>query len=192
MVVTSSLDVRRSRKLADKLWYFFRHWGIYLILLAGVLYFFAPRNWFQFGVWTQAERVQTSNFSLRKMDGVGSWNLRGVRGDVLVVNYWATWCGPCRFETPSLVNLSKEFKDKDFQIVGVTMDEDLSLVPEFVKEFGIEYPILLPGADPNLAKGNIRLPTTFLYDKQGRVAKKYEGIALESTLRADINALLKE
>jgi hypothetical protein len=77
-------------------------------------------------------------------------------------------------------------------MVGVTMDEDLTRVPPFVESYQIKYPIMLPGNDPNLSSDGMALPTTFLYDKHGRLAKKYTGMVLESTLRSDAEALLAE
>ena len=90
------------------------------------------------------------------------------------------------------MNVANEFKDRGVEMVGVTMDEDLGVVPPFVEKYGLKYPILLPGLDPNLSPDETALPTTFLYDKSGRLAKKYTGIVLESTLRSDIELLLNE
>ena len=77
-------------------------------------------------------------------------------------------------------------------MIGVTMDEDLDAIQPFIEKYSIKYPILLPGNDPNVSDDGMALPTTFLYDKEGRLAKKYTGIVLESTLRSDIEALLGE
>ena len=166
-------------------------WFLNFLLIGAILYFFAPPSWFQFGVTSVEGRKEVAAFSLSDLNEGAEWKFADKRGKVLLVNYWATWCGPCRFETPGLVNISKEFKDADFEIIGVTVDQDLKLVPPFIKEYKIEYPILLPGNDPNVG-GSMKLPTTFLYDKQGRLAKKYIGMVLESTLRSDIGSLLEE
>ena len=167
-------------------------WAGYLGLIALILYFFAPPSWFQFGVTSADERQQVSEFSLSGFNGGGEWNFADKRGKVLLVNYWATWCGPCRFETPGLVNIFQEFKDREFEIVGVTVDDNLEAVPPFIESYKIPYRILLPGNDPNLDGGGMKLPTTFLYDKQGRLAKKYTGMVLEMTFRSDIESLLAE
>ena len=168
-------------------------WGGYLLLIGAILYFFAPPSWWQFGVTAVEKRTETSDFSLGRLDDNGEkWKFEDERGKVIVVNYWATWCGPCRFEMPGLVNTAKEFEGKDVEFVGVTVDNDLSLVVPFIKEYKITYPILLPGNDPNVGTGGMKLPTTFLYDKNGKLAKKYTGIVLESTLKSDIEDLLQE
>ncbi len=167
-------------------------WVGYLAILGLILYLFAPPSWFQFGVTSAEDRKLITSFKLKTYEGNTDWNFADKRGKVLLVNYWATWCGPCRFETPGLVNISNEFNDRDFEIVGVTVDDNLQAVPSFIESYGVTYPILLPGNDPNLDGSGMKLPTTFLYDKKGRLAKKYTGIVLEMTLRSDIEDLLSE
>jgi cytochrome c biogenesis protein CcmG, thiol:disulfide interchange protein DsbE len=166
-------------------------WAAYLIVFVGILYFFAPPSWWQFGVLPSSERTMLPGLHLKDIDG-RDWKLADQSGKVVVVNYWATWCPPCRIETPGLVNLYNEYRSRGVGVVGVTMDEDLDSVPPFVESYQIKYPILLPGRDPNISPDGIALPTTFLYDKNGRLAKKYTGMVLESTFRSDVEALLTE
>ncbi len=166
-------------------------WLATLAVGAGILFFLAPPSWWQFGPLAVEKRTSTVNFTLRQLNGV-EWNFSEYRGSIIVVNYWATWCPPCRFETPGLVNIANEFKGRRFEMIGVTMDEDLDAIQPFIEKYNIKYPILLPGNDPNVGDEVMALPTTFLYDKEGRMAKKYTGIVLESTLRSDIEDLLKE
>ena len=166
-------------------------WLAYLAVFAAVLFFVAPASWWQFGVSPSSERKSTANFTLKDING-GDWSFAAQRGKVVVVNYWATWCPPCRVETPGLVNLANEYKSRGVEVVGVTMDEDLAAVPPFVEKYQIKYPILTPGTDPNISSDGMALPTTFLYDKNGRLAKKYTGMVLESTFKSDVDALLTE
>jgi thiol-disulfide isomerase/thioredoxin len=166
-------------------------WLAYLAVFAAVLFFVAPASWWQFGVSAVNERKNTSPFTLGRLDG-GEWNFSEQKGKVVVVNYWATWCPPCRVETPGLVNLANQYKDRGVEVVGVTMNEDLADVPPFIDSYQIKYPILTPGNDPNVSSDGMALPTTFLYDKNGRLAKKYTGIVLESTFRSDVEDLLAE
>ena len=82
-------------------------WLGILTVGAVMLFFFAPESWWQFGVAPEAERKPGADFSLRKLDGE-TWSFAARRGKVLVVNYWATWCPPCRVETPGLVGVANE------------------------------------------------------------------------------------
>ena len=165
-------------------------WLGFLAVAAAMLFFFAPESWWQFGVSPMSERRSSVNFSLPEING-GVWNFGEQRGRVVVINYWATWCPPCRVETPGLVNVANDYKSRGVEMVGVTMDENLSDVPPFIEKYQIKYPILLPDTDPNIGAATA-LPTTLLFDKNGRLAKKYTGIVLESTLKSDIEILLAE
>lgn len=157
-----------------------------------MLFFFAPESWWQFGVSPVEQRKAASdNFTLPKLEG-GEWNFSEQRGKVVVVNYWATWCPPCRIETPGLVNVAGEYKSRGVEMVGVSMDENLADIPPFVEKYKMSYQILLPGSDSNAGAGGMALPTTYLYDKNGKLAKKYTGVILESTLKSDIELLLVE
>ncbi|CAN5461396.1 hypothetical protein BH10ACI3_BH10ACI3_29230 [soil metagenome] len=163
----------------------------YLALMAAILLFFAPESWWQFGVSPAGDRKPQSSFVTQTTDGQ-KWSLADKRGQVVVINYWATWCPPCRLETPGLVSFANQYRGRGVEMAGVTMDEDQTLVAPFVTNYGIKYPILLPASDPNVPSDGMVLPTTLLYDKQGRLAKKYTGMVLESTLRGDAEKLLTE
>ncbi len=169
----------------------FLEWLATLAVGAGILFFLAPSSWWQFGVLPEVSRKTASNFTLKDLNG-GEWSFADHRGKVVVVNYWATWCPPCRFEMPGLVRFANEYQPRGVVVVGVTVDENLTAVPPVIEKYLIKYPILISGFNPNISAEGMTLPTTFLYDKEGRLAKKYTGIVLESTLRSDIEDLLKE
>ncbi len=166
-------------------------WLGYFAVFAALLFFFAPESWWQFGVSPASERKAAADFSLESLEGA-KWNFAEQRGKIVIVNYWATWCPPCRVETPGLVSLADEYKLRGVETVGVTVDENLADVPPFVAKYQIKYPILIAGRNSNAASDGMALPTTFLYDKNGKLAKKYTGIVLESTLKSDVDALLAE
>jgi cytochrome c biogenesis protein CcmG, thiol:disulfide interchange protein DsbE len=163
----------------------------YVAVFAAVLFFVAPESWWQFGVSPAAERKSAVNFTLNDING-DKWTLSDHRGKVVVVNYWATWCPPCRVETPGLVSFAEEYQPRGVEMVGVTVDEDISAVPPFAEQYKINYRILVEGLNLNLPVDGMALPTTFLYDKNGRLAKRYTGLVLESTLSSDVEALLAE
>jgi peroxiredoxin len=110
------------------------------------------------------------DFSLPTLDGK-SLGLEDFRGQYVVVNFWATWCGPCKMEMPSLEALHRRFKGRPLTVVGISNDMfGATVVAPYVKAQGLTFPILL---DPNLevsnAFGVLSLPTTVLVDPEGRI-----------------------
>lgn len=121
--------------------------------------------------------------------------LSDFRGNVVLVDVWATWCGPCRMEIPGFINLYKKYKDKGFEIIGISVDEDgkKAVIP-FAKEYKINYPLVVEDMD-NVEKvfGPIRgIPTTFLIDRDGVIKNKYIGVRPESEFEKDIKKLLEK
>jgi len=108
------------------------------------------------------------------------------RGQVLVVNFWATWCAPCREEIPEFIRLQERFRGKGLQFVGISIDQAAN-VEKFAKELGVNYPLLLGGVE-TLAllreAGNRAgvLPYTLILDRQGNVAARHAGALKEATL----------
>ncbi len=112
-------------------------------------------------------------------------------GKVVLVNFWATWCPPCREEIPELLELQKEFKDR-LQIVGISEDEDPpASVLKFARQKGMTYPIVM-ATDQLIAEygGVPALPTSFLIDTQGRVVQKHSGLYPIDAYELEIRALL--
>jgi thiol-disulfide isomerase/thioredoxin len=111
-------------------------------------------------------------------------------GKVILVNFWATWCGPCRIEIPKFIEWQKELGPKGLQVVGVSMDDTADAVRTAAKQLQFNYPLIM--ADAALAKsygGVLGLPVTFLINRDGQIVHRYEGAKLPE-LRADIVALL--
>ncbi len=130
------------------------------------------------------------DFKLTGFDGKPV-TLAGSRGKVLLLNFWATWCGPCRAEVPDLVALQNKYKDR-LQILGLVIDDDdQDAIRKFVAEFGINYPVALATDDIRSQYGGIAaLPTSFVLDAQGRVVQKHEGFHDLVLYEAEIRALL--
>lgn len=125
--------------------------------------------------------------------GGGEWRLADHRGQVVLMNYWATWCGPCWEETPGLVRLAKELGPQGLAVVGISVDEGgRAKVRKFVEDFKVPYPVAFPAAMSQLAWGMQGVPTTVLVDREGRVAKSYVGAVREEDFRKDVEALLRE
>jgi cytochrome c biogenesis protein CcmG, thiol:disulfide interchange protein DsbE len=131
------------------------------------------------------------NLVLNTIDG-GKWSLYENRGKVVLLNFWATWCEPCRTETPMLVKLGKEYNERGLKIVGIALDQDGSeIIKKFMSEYKIDYPVLLPVPGSALSRID-PVPTTLLIDGESRLAKKYVGELPEEILRKDIEKLTKD
>ena len=114
------------------------------------------------------ERRQRINFTLTDLNEK-TWTLKGLRGKVVLVNFWATWCPPCRKEMPDLEKLYKQFKDQDLIILAIS-DENAGKVKPFVAEQKVTYPILLdPGRKVNVLFQVEGIPKTFVYDRSGKM-----------------------
>lgn len=131
------------------------------------------------------------NLTLDTISGE-KWSLNESRGRVVLMNFWATWCEPCRAETPMLVELNKKYKTRGLTTVGIALDEDgAAIIKKFVREYKIDYPILLPVPKSRLAQID-PVPTTLLIDREGRLAKKYVGAIEEDVLQSDIEELIEK
>ncbi|WP_348269060.1 TlpA disulfide reductase family protein [Edaphobacter paludis] len=139
-----------------------------------------------------AMRHLAPDMKLERLDG-GSWRLREHRGQVVLINLWASWCGPCREETPGLVKLSLEDGPKGLAVVGLSLDVgDREKVHAFVRQFQVPYPIVFPEPMSQLADTVDGVPTTILVDRNGRVAKTYVGAVQRAVFASDIDTLLAE
>ena len=146
------------------------------------------------GVTAVADRGAPRELRFDLLDG-GSWQLSGERGHVVAVNLWATWCGPCREETPLLVKLGTELAPEGFRVVGISLDATGNreeLVRQFRSAYGARYPIGFPPPLSQMEAGLDGIPTTLLFDREGRAAKVYVGEIPERSFRADIRSLLEE
>ena len=122
-------------------------------------------------------------------------SLSQFKGQVVMLNYWATWCPPCRQEIPDFISLVDEFGPKGLVIVGVSLDEDeMSAVSDFTREANINYPILYAGkmaGHLDKKMGGMRgIPTTFLVDRKGNIVKKIVGVAPRDMWVDEIKKLL--
>ena len=132
--------------------------------------------------------------AFQDLDGTAT-SLADYRGKVVMVDIWATWCAPCRIEIPHLMELYRKHRDKDFALVGISIDEaGTEVVQEFARELDINYPLWwAPASAVTRQFGPVRgLPTTFLLDREGTVQKTYVGYrpGLELQMEKDILALL--
>jgi len=129
-------------------------------------------------------------FKLDALDGQ-PLSLAAARGKVVLLNFWATWCGPCRAEIPDLIALQQKYKDQ-LQIIGLTVDDDdAATIKQVVVEEHINYPVAMASPEVRLQYGGIAaLPTSFMVDAQGRVVQKHEGLRDPALYETEIRALL--
>jgi len=113
-------------------------------------------------------------------------------GKVLILDFWATWCAPCRVEIPHFVELQKQYGDKGLTIIGVSLDEQgPEVVKKFVKRLGVNYPIVIGDAKVAEAYGGIdAIPTTFVIDRQGRIVSRHMGYDDKTVFEKEIQSLL--
>jgi thiol-disulfide isomerase/thioredoxin len=118
-------------------------------------------------------------------------SLAGYKGKVVLVDFWATWCDPCRAEIPELVKLQERLGPKGFAILGVSMDEETAGVAPFAKQMKIDYPVILNGGE-NAPKGWIvpGLPTAYLIGRDGKVLSRKFGSKSIDALGAEVEAAL--
>ena len=135
------------------------------------------------------------DFELKSIDGK-SYKLADLRGKAVLLNFWATWCPPCKIEIPWFIELQRQYADQGLVVVGVAMDDDTNkqkVVSEFASQMKIDYPILL-GTDQVADQygGVDALPTTFFIGRDGRIVRRVMGLAGHSEFEEAIQAALKE
>ncbi len=131
------------------------------------------------------------DFSLKDSSGAQK-KLSDFKGSIVIIDFWATWCPPCREEIPHFVELYNKYKNQGLEIIGVSMDQSPERVmPGFIEKNNINYTILF-GEDNvyDLYGGINAIPTTFIVDKEGNLVRKYVGYREKGVFEQDIKELL--
>lgn len=135
------------------------------------------------------EPVRVEDLVMEGLEGE-TFSMADLRGRVTLVNYWATWCGPCRQEIPDLVKLQERYGDQ-LQVIGVSTDEgDLANVRAFAQEFDMNYPVVM--ATPEINKqfpGVFALPTSFVLDTESRIVQTHVGLINPAVLEQETRYL---
>jgi peroxiredoxin len=157
------------------------------LLLAGTAFFLG-------GGLTQAAGSSTAapDWQLSDVDGKPV-KLSDFKGKVVILDFWATWCPPCRREIPGFVAIQKKYAEKGFTVIGVSVDEQgPSVVKPFIHQLGMNYPVVMGTPKIVVDYGGIEaIPTTFIIDRQGNVVTSFQGFTDQATFESVIGPLLE-
>lgn len=130
-------------------------------------------------------------FALESLDGK-TVRLSDFRGKAVLVNFWATWCQPCKIEMPWFEEMQKEYGPNGFQVLGIAMDDaSKEDIAKFAKEMGVNYPILVGKEAVGNAYGGVQfLPSSFFIDRDGKVVDRVFGLKSRSEIEDDIKAAM--
>jgi thiol-disulfide isomerase/thioredoxin len=116
-----------------------------------------------------------------------------LQGSIAVVNFWATWCAPCRAETPGLVDLQAKYRDQGLQILGISISDTVEQLPPFAKAFNINYPLLVGTEHDELIQSygaTVAIPVTVLVGRNGKMCQRHMGLVDLDEVERQIKALL--
>lgn len=130
-------------------------------------------------------------FALQSLQGA-TVHLSDFRGKAVLLNFWATWCQPCKIEMPWFEDLQKQYGSQGLQVVGIALDDaSKEDIAKFTKEMGVNYPILLGKESVGSAYGGVQfLPSTFFIDRQGKIVARVFGLKSKSEIEDHIKAAL--
>jgi len=143
------------------------------------------------GITYPQTKPKAPNFRLRSING-GVIELAKLKGRIVVVNFWATWCGPCRAEIPGFLEIYKAYESKGLEIVGIALDQSgWDVVKPFVQKYKIRYPVVLGDRKVVYDYGGIQaIPTTFIVDREGNVVGGQRGLLPEKQLEKMLKEVL--
>jgi peroxiredoxin len=150
-----------------------------------------PRAVAQDGPRPEKDRKPAPDFSTKDANGQ-TLKLSDYKGKVVLLNFWATWCGPCKIEIPWFVEFEREFKDRGFAVLGIAMDEEgWEVVKPYIEERRVNYRVAIGSEEMAVSYGGVdSLPTTFVIDREGRIADVHIGLVTKKDYRDGILQIL--
>jgi thiol-disulfide isomerase/thioredoxin len=136
--------------------------------------------------------AQVPDFILKSVPEKKEINIKDYRGKVVLVTFWATWCGPCVQEIPALISLQDVYGPQGFSVLGISMDQSgARVVEKMMEKTKINYPVVLGNNEVSRAFGGIfGIPASFLVDRSGNVVQRYTGWVSHDVLEADIKKVV--
>lgn len=163
-----------------------------LVVVAAVGFSVLERNFRSGQLHSPVEHAIAPDFSLPQITG-GTLTLSSYRGKVVLLDFWATWCDPCREEIPHFVELQKQYGYRGLQIIGVSMDDGPEPVRDFYKHFQMNYPVVMGNAKiGELYGGVLGLPIAILVGRDGRIYTKHIGATSAAAFEKEIVGLLQQ
>ncbi|HZO90993.1 MAG TPA: TlpA disulfide reductase family protein [Chthonomonadaceae bacterium] len=139
---------------------------------------------------------QAPDLKFPKLPG-GETSLSALRGKVVLLDFWATWCGPCRMSIPEVEALYKKYKDRGLQVIGVSVDDSSTraMVPQMRRELGMTYPIIFAEDIPDIADkyNSPSIPTLYVIDRKGQIRSRIEGYTPgDTSLEEQVKELINQ
>ncbi len=131
-------------------------------------------------------------FALNSALDESTINSRDLKGTAMLINFFATWCPPCRQEVPTLITLQNKYAGENFTVLAISVDQGGNrTVRNFISELGINYPVVMSAPDTPKKFGDVfGIPTSFLIDRQGNIVQRYDGYVEIGVLERDLRAIL--
>ena len=137
-------------------------------------------------------RKANLDFTLQDLDG-NDVTLSDFAGQVILLDFWATWCGPCKFEIPGFIEMYDAYRDQGFQVLGFDVDEPVATVRAYADQMGMNYPVLMGAGREDVQEAFgplIGLPTTVIIDRSGQICASHAGFTERNVFEETIKALL--